>query len=86
MRQEGKDYMAQRKPDEQATFDQVLKLVENLTPEAQEQIVKEMKLQWLRQELAKAEESVSKGRVLTEEQLEARLDAKRREILERQKQ
>lgn len=78
--------MAQRKPEEQATFDQVLKLVENLTPEAQEQLVEEMKLQWLRRELSKAEESVTQGRVLTEEQLEARLHAKKRAILERQQQ
>jgi uncharacterized damage-inducible protein DinB len=77
--------MAQREPDEQTTFDQVLKLVENLTPEQQEQLVQQMKLQWLRQALAEAEESAAQGRVLTEEQLEERLDAKRREILERQK-
>ncbi|MBY0546140.1 MAG: hypothetical protein K2W95_02555 [Candidatus Obscuribacterales bacterium] len=76
--------MAQRKPEEQSTFDQVLKLVENLTPDAQEQLVGEMKLKWLRRELSKAEESVAQGRVLTEEQLEARLDAKRREISERE--
>jgi hypothetical protein len=44
-----------------------------------------MKLQWLRRALAEAEESVAHGRVLTEEQLMSRLDAKRREILERQK-
>ena len=42
---------AQRKPDEQFTFDQVLKLVENLEPDAQEQLVEEMKLQWLRRAL-----------------------------------
>ena len=44
--------MAQRKPEEQNTFDQVLNLVEELTPEAQEQRLEEMKLQWLRRELA----------------------------------
>jgi hypothetical protein len=37
--------MAQRKPEEQTTFDQVLKLVENLGMEAQEQLIEEMKLQ-----------------------------------------
>ncbi len=36
--------MAQRKPEEQTTFDQVLKLVESLMPEAQEQLIDEMKL------------------------------------------
>ena len=48
--------MAQRTPEEKSTFDQVLTLVENLTPEAQEQLVEEMELQWLRRELGKAEE------------------------------
>jgi replicative DNA helicase len=78
--------MAQRKPDEQSNFDQVLKLVENLTPEQQDRLVEQIKLQWLRRALAEAEESVAQGRVLTEEELEKRLDAKRREIVERQKQ
>lgn len=66
--------MAQRKPEDQATFDQVLRLVENLPPEAQEQLVEEMKLQWLRRELAKAEVSATQGRVLTLDQLEVRPD------------
>ena len=78
--------MAQRKPDEQSNFDQVLKLVENLTPEQQDRLVEQIKLQWLRRALAEAEESVAQGRVLTEEELEKRLDAKRREIVESQKQ
>jgi hypothetical protein len=78
--------MAQRKPDEQSNFDEVLKLVENLTPEQQDQLVEQIKLQWLQRALAEAEESVAQGRVLTEDALEKRLDAKRREIVERQKQ
>lgn len=53
--------MAQRKPEEQTTFDQVLKLVENLSPEAQEQLIEEMKLQWLRHELGKAEDELRRG-------------------------
>lgn len=53
--------MAQRKPEDQTTFDQVLKLVENLTPEAQEQLIEEMKLQWLRLELGKAEDELRRG-------------------------
>ena len=75
--------MAQRKPDEQTTFDQVLKLVEDLAPEQQVQLVEQMKLQWLRRALAEAEESVAQGKVYTLEEVEAHLDATRREILER---
>ncbi|HEY9793970.1 MAG TPA: hypothetical protein V6D22_26480 [Candidatus Obscuribacterales bacterium] len=78
--------MARRKPEEQSTFEQVLKLVENLGPEAQEQLVEEMKRQWLLRALSEAEESVAQGKVLTEQELEARLDAKRREILEKRNQ
>lgn len=75
--------MAQRKPEEQTTFDQVLKLVENLAPEAQEQLVEEMKLRWLRQALAQAEKSVAEGKVHSEEEALARLDEHRRQFLEK---
>lgn len=74
--------MAQRKPDERSTFDQVLKLVESLEPEAQENLVKEMKLQWLRQALAQAEKSVAEGRVYSEEEALAKLGEHRRQFLE----
>lgn len=67
--------MAQRKPDEQATFDQVLKLVENLAPEAQEQLIEEMKLQWLRRELGKTEEQLRRGEGIPAEQVFAELEA-----------
>ena len=75
--------MAQRNPDERTTFDQVLSLVESLTPEAQESLVEEMKLQWLRQALAQAEKSVAEGKVYSEEEALARLDEHRREFLKR---
>jgi hypothetical protein len=51
--------MAQRKPEDQTTIDQVLKLVKNLTPEAQEQLVEDMKLQWLRKAMDEAEDQSS---------------------------
>jgi hypothetical protein len=75
--------MAQRKPDERTTFDQVLSLVESLTPEAQESLIKEMKLQWLRHALAQAEKSVAEGKVYSEEEALTRLDEHRRQFLER---
>ncbi len=74
--------MAMQKPEE---FNQVLKLVKNFTPEAQEQLVEEMKLQWLRCALDEGEKDLAEGRVVSLEQLEQRLDAKRQDILERQK-
>jgi hypothetical protein len=75
--------MAQQKPDEKATLDQVLALVSQLTPEEQDCVVEELKLQWLRRAIGDAEKSVAEGRVHTLEEVEARLDATRREILER---
>jgi hypothetical protein len=65
--------MAQRKPEDQTTFDQVLKLVENLTPEAQEQLIHEMKLQWLRRELGKSEDELRRGEGIPGDQVFAEL-------------
>lgn len=76
--------MAQRKPEEKTTLEQVLKLADQLTPDEQEKLVEEMKLQWLRRALDEGEKDSAEGRVISLEQLEQRLDAKRREILERQ--
>jgi hypothetical protein len=66
--------MVQRKPEEQTTIDQVLKLVENLTPEAQEQLVRDMKLQWLRKAMDEAEESIKQHGTIPAEQVFARLE------------
>lgn len=74
--------MSQRKPEEQTTFDQVLKLVKNLTPEAQEQLLEEMKLQWLCQAIDQADESLARGEVVSLEELDKHLDAVRQEIIE----
>lgn len=75
--------MAQRKPEEKATLEQVLKLADQLTPEEQDKLMDELKLQWLRRAIGEAEKSVAEGRVHTLEEVEARLDATRREIQER---
>jgi hypothetical protein len=53
--------MAQRKPEEQTTFDQVLKLVADLTPEAQERLIVEMKRQWLKRELQEGANQLDRG-------------------------
>ncbi len=75
--------MAQRKPEEKATLEQVLKLADQLTPEEQDKLMDELKLQWLRRAIGEAEKSVAERRVHTLEEVEARLDATRREIQER---
>lgn len=73
--------MAQQKPER---IDEILRLVDQLSPEEHNQLVEEMKLQWLRRALDKGEKDLAEGRVVSLEQLEQRLDSKRREILERQ--
>jgi hypothetical protein len=66
--------MAQRKPEDQTTIDQELKLVENLTPEAQEQLVEDMKLQWLRKAMDEAEESIKQHGTIPAEEVFTRLE------------
>lgn len=68
--------MAQPKPDEKTILDQVLALVSQLTPEEQDHVVEELKLQWLRRELEKAEESVAQGKVRPAEEVFAKLEEK----------
>lgn len=77
--------MAQRKPEEKTTLEQVLKLADQLTPDEQEQLVEEMKLQWLRRALDEGEKDSAEGRVVSLEELNQHLDSIRHEIIERQK-
>ena len=77
--------MAPRQPEEQTIFDQVLNLVENLMPEAQERLIEEMKLRWLRQSMDEADASLARGEVVSLEELDDHLDAVRQEIIDRQK-
>jgi len=77
--------MAQRKPEEQSTFEQVLKLVENLAPEAQERLVEEMKLRWLRRAIDEADESLKQGTTVSLEELDAHIATVRQEVIDRQK-
>ncbi len=64
--------MPQSKPA-RVSVKELLKLVNRLTPEEQEQMAEEMKLQWLRRELAKAEESLDRGEGIPGEKVFAEL-------------
>ncbi len=77
--------MAQHKPEEPTTFDQVLKLVHQLTDQEQQQLLEQLKLEDLRREIRKGIEASERGEVVSLEELNQRLDAKHAEILERQK-
>jgi hypothetical protein len=49
--------MAQQKP-ERAKIDEMLRIVDQLTPEEHDKLDEEMKLQWLRRALDEGEESL----------------------------
>lgn len=77
--------MAQRKPEETAKVQQVLKLVEELSLEEREAVLYQLKLQDLRREIQKGIDASERGEVMSLEELNRRLDATRAEIIERQK-
>jgi len=64
--------MAQPKP-ERISIEEILKLVEQLSPEGQEQLVEEVKLQWLRREVQKGIDSLDRGEGLDGDQVFAEL-------------
>lgn len=76
--------MTQQKPESKVTLEQVLALVAQLTPEEQDQLAQELESNWIKRALDEAEEDVRDGRVYTEEELNARLDAIEQQLLERQ--
>jgi hypothetical protein len=65
--------MAQRKPEEQSTFDQVVKLVEKLSPEAQEQLIEQLRFQWLQRELQVGIEQLDRGEGIPGDQVFAEI-------------
>ncbi len=55
--------MAQPKP-ERISIKEILQLVDQLSPEEQEQLVEEMKLQWLRKEIQKGIDQADSGELI----------------------
>jgi predicted transcriptional regulator len=56
--------MAQPKPEDRTTLDQVLKLVDQLSPEQQEELIDKVKLQWLQQEVQKGIDQADRGELI----------------------
>jgi hypothetical protein len=75
--------MAQHKPEEQSTIDQVFKLVDQLSPEGREEVLQKLKLEELCIEIQKGIDSGERGELFPAEQVFA--EAKRR-IAERKKE
>lgn len=66
-------------------IDKILRLVEELSPEAEDELNEEMKLRWLRRAVKQADESLAQGKVFSQEELDRRLDAIHSEIIDGQK-
>ena len=78
--------MAQRKPEENMTLDQVIQLADRLTPEEQEQLVEQIKLKWLRRAIDEADESLARGESVSLEELDEHIDSARQNIIEERRQ
>lgn len=61
--------MAQRKPDDETTFDHVLKLVDKLTPEDQERLMEHLEHQELKREVMIGVEQARRGELLDGEEV-----------------
>jgi hypothetical protein len=75
--------MAQRKPEEKVTVDQVLKLVDQLSPEEQGKLRRKLDESWSAEwrALSKEVDEQNKGKTpLTEEEIVAEMKAVRREL------
>jgi len=78
--------MAQRKPEENAKIQQVLKLVHELTAQEQQQLLEQLKFENLRREIQIGIDQADRGELISVEELNERLDATHAKLLERQKQ
>jgi hypothetical protein len=78
--------MEQRKSEHEATLEKVLRLVNELGPEDQDKVAKELKLQWLRRELQKAEDQVARGETVPSEDVLAELRQRAEDRLRKSQQ
>ncbi|MGD9682338.1 MAG: hypothetical protein AB7W16_14220 [Candidatus Obscuribacterales bacterium] len=74
--------MAQHRPEDNTTLDQVIKMADRLTPEEQEQLIEQIKLKWLRRAIDEADESLAQGRSVSLEELDKHIDSAKRKIIE----
>ncbi len=77
--------MAQRIPEENVRAQQVLKLVDELTPQERYEVLYQLKLQDLRREIQIGLDAAERGDVVSLEELNEHLDVIQSKYLERQK-
>jgi predicted transcriptional regulator len=73
--------MAQQKSDERVAIEQVLKLVDQLSPAAREQLLGELKLQKLQRDLQTGIDEADRGELVSEEEVLDHLDTCRKKVL-----
>jgi hypothetical protein len=78
--------MAQRRSEDKQELEEAMKLVNRLSPEDQEQVVREIKVQWLCRELKKAEDSLDRGEGIPTEEGLAELRQRAEERLRKSQQ
>lgn len=78
--------MEQRQPEQEATLEKVLRLVNELGPEDQDKVAKELKLQWLRRELQRAEDQVARGETVPAEEVLSELRQRANDRLRKSQQ
>ncbi len=76
--------MSQRKPEDNVKVQQVLKLVDELTPEERDEVLYQLKLEDLRREIQKGIDSAERGELYSEKEVMAYLDEHHKQRLERQ--
>jgi hypothetical protein len=75
------DNVAQRKPEEHGTIEQVLKLVDGLSPEGREEVLYILKRDALRRDLQVGIDQANRGELFSEEDVLAQLKAHREKLL-----
>ena len=76
--------MAQPKP-EGLTVQELLRLVDRLSPEDHQQFTEEMGLKWLRRELQKGEDDLAHGKGVPADQVIAELRERNKALREKKK-
>lgn len=76
--------MAQRKPDEERAIEQVLKLVDELSPEGREKVLEKLKLDDMRREIQKGIDSADRGELIPADVVLYRLRKRAEERLKEQ--
>jgi hypothetical protein len=77
--------MAQRNPDEDRTIEQVLKLVDGLSPEGREKVLEKLKLDDMRREIQKGIDSADRGELIPGDVVLSRLRKRAEQRLREQK-